>query len=99
MVGLKIMGHAIIVPTIMSFWNRTRELAALGELDSGGGLAVIWGRRRIGKTRLLLEWSDRARGVYTVADQLAPCTSSLSRTSTAAARRADGSAGLGRRTR
>jgi uncharacterized protein len=31
----------------------------------------VWGRRRIGKTRLLLEWSERAGGVYTVADQSA----------------------------
>jgi hypothetical protein len=31
------------------FWNRRQELAALGELDGGGGLAVVWGRRRIGK--------------------------------------------------
>jgi hypothetical protein len=54
------------------FWNRRQELAALGELDDGGGLAVVWGRRRIGKTRLLLEWSERAGGVYTVADQSAP---------------------------
>jgi hypothetical protein len=54
------------------FWNRRQELAALGELDGGGGLAVVWGRRRIGKTRLLLEWSERAGGVYTVADQSAP---------------------------
>ena len=56
----------------MSFWNRKQELAALGELDGAGGLAVVWGRRRIGKTRLLLEWSERAGGVYTVADQSAP---------------------------
>jgi AAA+ ATPase superfamily predicted ATPase len=54
------------------FWNRTQELAALGELDAGGGLAVVWGRRRIGKTRLLLEWCERTGGVYTVADQSAP---------------------------
>lgn len=54
------------------FWNRRQELTALGELDGGGGLAVVWGRRRIGKTRLLLEWSERAGGVYTVADQSAP---------------------------
>jgi AAA+ ATPase superfamily predicted ATPase len=54
------------------FWNRRQELAALGELDGGGGLAVVWGRRRIGKTRLLLEWSERAGGIYTVADESAP---------------------------
>jgi uncharacterized protein len=53
------------------FWNRNQELAALDEL-AGGGLAVVWGRRRIGKTRLLLEWSTRRGGVYTVADQSAP---------------------------
>lgn len=54
------------------FWNRRQELAALGRLDGSGGLAVVWGRRRIGKTRLLLEWCERAGGVYTVADQSAP---------------------------
>ena len=55
----------------MIFWNRVQELAALDGLEAGG-LAVVWGRRRIGKTRLLLEWSERAGGVYTVADQSAP---------------------------
>jgi len=39
----------------MIFWNRVQELAALDGLEAGG-LAVVWGRRRIGKTRLLLEW-------------------------------------------
>ena len=32
---------------------------------------MIWGRRRIGKTRLLLEWVRRHKGLYTVADQSA----------------------------
>ncbi|HSD86231.1 MAG TPA: hypothetical protein VLB44_01910, partial [Kofleriaceae bacterium] len=54
----------------MKFLDRKSELAALEELD--GGLAVVWGRRRIGKTRLLLEWCRRQGGVYTVADQAAP---------------------------
>ncbi len=36
-----------------------------------GGLVVVYGRRRIGKTRLLLEWSARHGGLYTVADQSA----------------------------
>lgn len=38
------------------------------------GLAVVWGRRRVGKTRLLLEWCDHEGGVYAVADQSAPDT-------------------------
>jgi uncharacterized protein len=51
----------------MLFIDRAAELAALRELEAG--LAVVWGRRRIGKTRLLLEWCEREGGLYTVADQ------------------------------
>jgi AAA+ ATPase superfamily predicted ATPase len=47
--------------------ERLERLAALPE----GGLAVLYGRRRIGKTRLLVEWSRRHDGLYTVADQSA----------------------------
>lgn len=54
----------------MLFLNRTAELAALEGL--GEGLAVLWGRRRIGKTRLLLRWCERAGGINTVADQAGP---------------------------
>lgn len=55
----------------MLFLNRTEELARLDRLarSSEGGLAVISGRRRVGKTRLLLEWTRRHHGVYFVADQ------------------------------
>jgi uncharacterized protein len=49
--------------------DRREELDRLRRLeqDPEGGLVVLWGRRRVGKTRLLLEWC-RARGVYWVAD-------------------------------
>jgi uncharacterized protein len=54
----------------MLFLDRTAELTALAELaDDTGGLAVVWGRRRVGKTRLLVEWCEREGGVYAVADQ------------------------------
>jgi uncharacterized protein len=54
----------------MLFLDRAAELGALQRLDAG--LAVVWGRRRIGKTRLLLEWCDREDGLYAVADQSSP---------------------------
>ncbi|MCP3961646.1 MAG: ATP-binding protein [bacterium] len=55
----------------MRFVDRTAELERLDRLATSedGGLAVLYGRRRIGKTRLLLEWSARHGGLYTVADQ------------------------------
>jgi hypothetical protein len=57
----------------MRFFNRRAELARLGSLllRKEGALAVIWGRRRVGKSRLLLEWCRQAGGLYTVADQSA----------------------------
>lgn len=60
-----------MLASIMKFLNRTEELERLDRLASreDGGLAVVYGRRRIGKTRLLLEWSKRHGGLYTVADQ------------------------------
>lgn len=59
----------------MLFLNRQPELAALdGLADDRGGLAVVWGRRRLGKTRLLLEWCARAGGLYATADQSSPET-------------------------
>jgi uncharacterized protein len=55
----------------MKFLDREEELKRLDRLTGTGGLGVIWGRRRIGKTRLLLEWCKRHGGLYTVADQSA----------------------------
>jgi AAA+ ATPase superfamily predicted ATPase len=54
----------------MKFFNREPELERLTLLSSSseGGLAVVYGRRRIGKTRLLLEWVQQHGGLYTVAD-------------------------------
>ena len=41
-------------------------------LGGTGGFAAIWGRRRVGKSRLLIEWSRRQNGLYTVADASSP---------------------------
>lgn len=59
---------------IMNFLDRQAELDRLDRLARRreGGLAIVYGRRRIGKTRLLLEWSARHDGAYSVADQSAP---------------------------
>ena len=56
---------------IMRFVNRHNELARLDRMAASeeGGLVVVYGRRRVGKTRLLLEWVKKHQGLYTVADQ------------------------------
>lgn len=58
----------------MDFIDREEELARLEGLTgrARGALVVVYGRRRVGKTRLLLEWSRRTGGLYSVADQSAP---------------------------
>jgi AAA+ ATPase superfamily predicted ATPase len=63
-----------MLPHIMLFLNRVAELERLDELAVAreARLAVVYGRRRVGKTRLLLEWTARHGGLYTVADQSAP---------------------------
>jgi uncharacterized protein len=70
---LNIMQIGIMLYCIMMFINRQRELEQLDRMlrSREGSLAVVYGRRRIGKTRLLLEWTDRHGGLYTVADQSA----------------------------
>lgn len=55
----------------MKFINRQEEMARLNRLikSDEAELAVIWGRRRMGKTRLLLEWVDKHTGIYYTADE------------------------------
>jgi AAA+ ATPase superfamily predicted ATPase len=68
------MQFCIILYRIMLFLDREPEQARLDQLlrAPDGGLGVVTGRRRIGKTRLLVEWCRRHHGVYAVADQSAP---------------------------
>jgi uncharacterized protein len=65
------MQTCIMLRRIMFFVDRLEEMERLDRLAASedGGLAVVYGRRRIGKTRLLLQWSSRHQGLYTVADQ------------------------------
>lgn len=56
----------------MDFLNRDAEIDRLDRALRPGALAAIWGRRRVGKSRLLTEWSRRRDGLYTVADQSSP---------------------------
>lgn len=51
----------------LDFVNRTRELAELDAHAKDGGLLVVFGRRRVGKTRLLTHWLARRRGLYSQA--------------------------------
>lgn len=55
----------------VQFLGRTLELQRLSRAHrrAQGALVVISGRRRVGKTRLLLEWVKNDGGVYTVADE------------------------------
>lgn len=50
----------------MSFVNRERDLAALESWWSGrnSGIALVWGRRRIGKTALIQHFAEGKRVVY-----------------------------------
>jgi len=71
----------------MTFFNRTDELEALDErLGSGRGeYFVLYGRRRVGKSQLLLHFGKRCRQFYFEAtsgsrqDQLEDITAELSR--------------------
>ena len=57
----------------MEFIDRDDEIQRLNRgLAHTGSFSVIWGRRRVGKSRLLVEWCRRCNGLYTVAEDSAP---------------------------
>ncbi|MBM3883248.1 MAG: ATP-binding protein [Verrucomicrobia bacterium] len=56
----------------LNFSNRQQELRELDEAAAHGGLTVLYGRRRVGKTRLLTEWLELRQGLYSQAIEGAP---------------------------
>ena len=55
----------------LAFTNRVRELKDLDSAARAGGLVVLFGRRRVGKTRLLTQWLDQRNGFYSQAIEAA----------------------------
>ena len=54
------------------FIDRVEETQRLDvALQGSRSFVVIWGRRRVGKSRMLIEWVNRNDGLYIVADQSA----------------------------
>ena len=51
----------------MEFVNREAELRELDAAAKHGGLLVVFGRRRVGKTRLLRQWLQTRDGLYSQA--------------------------------
>ncbi len=51
----------------LDFVNRERELDELDRAARRGGLLVVFGRRRVGKTRLLRRWLEGRGGLYSQA--------------------------------
>ncbi|MBI2291128.1 MAG: ATP-binding protein [Betaproteobacteria bacterium] len=51
----------------MEFVNRDPELRELDAAAKRGGLLVVFGRRRVGKTRLLRQWLQTCDGLYSQA--------------------------------
>jgi len=51
----------------LEFTNRTAELKELEAAAKAGGLLVVFGRRRVGKTRLLTHWIEPKGGLYSQA--------------------------------
>jgi AAA+ ATPase superfamily predicted ATPase len=57
----------------MKFIDREEEMGRLDRVAAGSdaALVVVWGRRRLGKSRLLTEWCRKHGGTYWVADESA----------------------------
>ena len=55
----------------LAFTNRSRELEELDNASRTGGLVVLFGRRRVGKTRLLTKWLEKRGGYYSQAIEAA----------------------------
>lgn len=51
----------------LKFVNREAELRELDAAERRGGLLVLYGRRRVGKTRLLRHWLEKRDGLYSQA--------------------------------
>jgi predicted AAA+ superfamily ATPase len=51
----------------LPFVNREREFKDLDTAERRGGLLVVYGRRRVGKTRLLRQWLESRSGLYSQA--------------------------------
>ncbi|HOW64434.1 MAG TPA: ATP-binding protein [Candidatus Paceibacterota bacterium] len=51
----------------MKFVNREAELRELDAAAKHGGLLVVFGRRRVGKTRLMRQWLQAHNGLYSQA--------------------------------
>ena len=51
----------------LDFVNREAELRELEAAANRGGLLVVYGRRRVGKTRLLGHWLQAREGLYSQA--------------------------------
>ena len=54
----------MLAPMQLRFVNRETELRELDAAARRGGLLVVYGRRRIGKTGLLRHWLQTRDGLY-----------------------------------
>lgn len=61
------VSHKATAGMELPFTNRTAELKELGTAATAGGLLVVFGRRRVGKTRLLAHWLKPRDGFYSQA--------------------------------